>query len=161
MTATASDGSTTTTLEFPAPPEDVDKVYTGYTLVDGILTQSYVGSNGNPLPDEVQDLTALVSDDFDPVAAATALCGSPAATAILKACVDTTVTYTFPSVTDADGNVAVTPTGSDGSTGTPIVIPAPVVDTDTDTYIGPYVIDPETGIGVAPILNADGTDLMS
>lgn len=60
IVSTPSDGSDPTVLVIDHP-DDVDRVYTGYTLIDGILTETYVDSNGDPLPDVVQDLSDLIS----------------------------------------------------------------------------------------------------
>jgi len=60
FTAAGSDGSSQD-ITLAEPVVDVDTVYTGHTLVDGVLTQTFEDTEGNPLPDRVQDLSALIS----------------------------------------------------------------------------------------------------
>jgi len=115
-TGTPSDGSAPQTITIAEPTTDTNTILTGSEVVDGVVTYTFEDAEGNALPDQTLDLTALISEAHPSLVGGDGIDAVFDATAnewtISTTVVDTFATISGQTVTDADGNSVDVPTGS-------------------------------------------------
>ena len=145
-TGTPSDGSTPQVISLAEPTVDSDTVFTGMTVdpVTGIVTQTFEDADGNPLPSQTADLSALISTGHPVLAGAgstTVAFDTPSNTWTVTGAEDTDTSVVI--INNADGSQSLQNVDIDGNNvGTPVNIGKPyddLLDCNGDVIAGGLV----------------------